>query len=65
MITLGKQIIHHGDKAYEVIRSLKDIDRYRMSIDELKQLLGADIALHGNGRYYFCELIKDVEDGSA
>ena len=64
MITLGKQIIHHEDKAYEVIRSLRDIDEYQMSIDELKQLMGADIALLRNGRYYFCELIKDIEDGS-
>jgi hypothetical protein len=59
MITIGKQIIYHEDKAYEVLGTFRFTEG--LPIQEMKDYFGASLALRGGKLLYFCELIKDAE----
>ena len=56
-----KQIIYNGDKAYQLIRVLKEDSLKNPDISVLKQLFHCDTLLRKQGMLYFCRLIEEIE----
>ena len=56
-----KQIIYNGDKAYQLIRVLKENSLNNPDISVLKQLFHCDTLLRKQGLLYFCRLIEEAE----
>ena len=56
-----KQIIYNGDKAYQLIRVLKEDSLKNPDISVLKQLFHCDTLLRKQGLLYFCRLIEEIE----
>ena len=56
-----KQIIYNGDKAYQLVRVLKEDSLKNPDISVLKQLFHCDTLLKKQGLLYFCRLIEEAE----
>jgi len=56
-----KQIIYNGDKAYQLIRVLREDSLKNPDISVLKQLFHCDTLLRKQGLLYFCRLIEEAE----
>ena len=56
-----KQIIYNGDKAYQLIRVLKEDSLKNPDTSVLKQLFHCDTLLRKQGLLYFCRLIEEAE----
>jgi len=56
-----KQIIYNGDKAYQLVRVLKEDSLKNPDISVLKQLFHCDTLLRKQGLLYFCRLIEEAE----
>jgi hypothetical protein len=56
-----KQIIYNGDKAYQLVRVLKEDSLKNPDISVLKQLYHCDTLLRKQGLLYFCRLIEEAE----
>ena len=56
-----KQIIYNGDKAYQLVRVLKEDSLKNPDISVLKQLFHCDTLLKKQGLLYFCRLIEEIE----
>ena len=56
-----KQIIYNGDKAYQLVRVLKEDSLKNPDISVLKQLYHCDTLLRKQGLLYFCRLIEEIE----
>ena len=56
-----KQIIYSNDKAYQLVRVLKEDSLKNLDISVLKQLFHCDSILRKQGLLYFCRLIEEAE----
>ena len=56
-----KQIIYSNDKAYQLVRVLKEDSLKNPDISVLKQLYHCDTLLRKQGLLYFCRLIEEAE----
>ena len=56
-----KQIIYNKDKAYQLVRVLKEDQLKDPDISLLKEWFRCDTLLRKQGLLYFCRLIEDVE----
>ena len=56
-----KQIIYSNDKAYQLVRVLKENSLKNPDISVLKQLFHCDTLLRKQGLLYFCRLIEEAE----
>ena len=56
-----KQIIYNGDKAYQLVRVLKEDSLKNPDISVLKQIFHCDTLLRKQGLLYFCRLIEEIE----
>ena len=56
-----KQIIYNGDKAYQLVRVLKENSLKNPDISVLKQLFHCDTLLRKQDLLYFCRLIEEAE----
>ena len=56
-----KQIIYSNDKAYQLVRVLKEDSLKNPDISVLKQLFHCDTLLKKQGLLYFCRLIEEIE----
>ena len=56
-----KQIIYNGDKAYQLVRILKENQLKDPDTSLLKKWFMCDTLLRNQGKLYFCRLIKDIE----
>ena len=56
-----KNIIYTKDKAYQLVRTLKESSLNNPSTEDLKRLFRCDTLLRKQGLLYFCRLIKEIE----
>ena len=56
-----KNIIYNGDKAYQLVRVLKEDSLKNPDISVLKQLFNCDTLLRKQGLLYFCRLVEEAE----
>ena len=56
-----KQIIYSNDKAYQLIRVLKEDSLKNPDISLLKEWFLCDTLLRKQGLLYFCRLIEEAE----
>ena len=56
-----KQIIYNNDKAYQLVRVLKEDSLNNPDISLLKEWFLCDTLLRKQGLLYFCRLIKEAE----
>ena len=56
-----KQIIYNGDKAYQLVRVLKEDQLKDPDISVLKKWFYCDTLLRNQGKLYFCRLIEEIE----
>ena len=56
-----KEIIYTNDKAYQLVRVLKEDQLKNPDMEILKEYFLCDTLLRKQGRLYFCRLIEDIE----
>ena len=56
-----KEIIYNGDKAYQLVRVLKEDQLKDPDTSLLKEWFMCDTLLRNQGKLYFCRLIEDIE----
>ena len=56
-----KEIIYTNDKAYQLVRVLKEDQLKNPDMEILKEYFLCDKLLRKQGRLYFCRLIKEIE----
>ena len=56
-----KEIIYTKDKAYQIIRVIRESRLKNPDIEILKQYFNCDKLLRKQGRLYFCRLIEEIE----
>ena len=56
-----KEIIYTKDKAYQLVRVLKEGGLNNPNMEDLKKLFRCDTLLRKQGLLYFCRLIKEIE----
>ena len=56
-----KEIIYNGDKAYQLVRILKEDQLKDPDTSVLKKWFYCDTLLRNQGKLYFCRLIEEVE----
>ncbi len=56
-----KKIIYNKDKAYHLVRVLKEDQLKNPDTRVLKEWFKCDTLLKNQGKLYFCRLIEDVE----
>jgi len=56
-----KQIIYNGDKAYQLVRVLKENQLKNPDTDILRRYFLCDKVLRKQGLLYFCRIIEDIE----
>ena len=56
-----KQIIYNKDKAYQLVRVIKEDTLKNPDIRVLKEWFRCDTLLRAEGKFYFCRLIKEAE----
>ena len=56
-----KEIIYANDKAYQLVRALKEDQLKNPDMETLKEYFLCDTLLRKQGRLYFCRIIKEIE----
>ena len=56
-----KNIIYTKDKAYQLVRVLKENSLKNPDMEILKEYFLCDTLLRKQGRLYFCRLIEEIE----
>ena len=56
-----KEIIYTKDKAYQLVRVLKEDSLKNPDMEILKEYFLCDTLLRKQGRLYFCRLIEEIE----
>ena len=56
-----KNIIYTKDKAYQLVRTLKESSLKNPDMEILKEYFLCDTLLRKQGLLYFCRLIKEIE----
>ena len=56
-----KEIIYNGDKAYQLVRVLKENQLKNPDTDILRRYFLCDKVLRKQGLLYFCRTIEDIE----
>ena len=56
-----KEIIYNGDKAYQLVRVLKEDQLKDPDTSLLKKWFMCDTLLRNQGKLYFCRLIEEIE----
>ena len=56
-----KEIIYTKDKAYQLVRVLKEDQLKNPNMEDLKKFFHCDTLLRKQGLLYFCRLIEDIE----
>ena len=56
-----KEIIYTNDKAYQLVRVLKEDQLKNPDMEILKEYFLCDKLLRKQGKLYFCRLIEDIE----
>ena len=56
-----KEIIYNGDKAYQLVRTLREDQLKNPNTEDLKEYFLCDTVLRKQGLFYFCRLIKEIE----
>ena len=56
-----KNIIYTKDKAYQLLRTLKESSLKNPDMEILKEYFLCDTLLRKQGLLYFCRLIKEIE----
>ena len=56
-----KEIIYTNDKAYQLVRVLKEDQLKNPDMEILKQYFNCDKLLRKQGMLYFCRLIEEIE----
>ena len=56
-----KEIIYNRDKAYQLVRVLKEDQLKDPDISVLKKWFYCDTLLRNQGKLYFCRLIEEIE----
>ena len=56
-----KKIIYNKDKAYHLVRVIRENQLKNPDTSLLKEWFHCDTLLRNQGKLYFCRLIKDVE----
>ena len=56
-----KEIIYANDKAYQLVRVLKEDRLKNPDMETLKEYFLCDKVLRKQGRLYFCRLIEEIE----
>ena len=56
-----KEIIYANDKAYQLVRVLKEDRLKNPDMETLKEYFLCDTLLRKQGRLYFCRLIEEIE----
>ena len=56
-----KNIIYTKDKAYQLVRTLKESSLKNQDMEILKEYFLCDTLLRKQGRLYFCRLIEEIE----
>ena len=56
-----KEIIYTNDKAYQLVRVLKEDQLKNPDMEILKEYFLCDKLLRKQGLLYFCRLIKEIE----
>ena len=56
-----KEIIYTKDKAYQIIRVIRESRLKNPNMEILKQYFNCDKLLRKQGMLYFCRLIEEVE----
>ena len=56
-----KEIIYAKDRAYQLVRVLKEDQLKNPDMEILKKFFYCDTLLRKQGMLYFCRLIEDIE----
>ena len=56
-----KEIIYNGNKAYQLVRVLKEDQLKNSDTDILRRYFRCDKVLRKQGLLYFCRTIEDIE----
>ena len=56
-----KEILYKKDKAYQLLRVLKESSLNNPDMEILKEYFLCDTLLRKQGLLYFCRLIKEIE----
>ena len=56
-----KNIIYTKDKAYQLVRVLKESSLKNPDTEILREYFRCDTVLRRQGELYFCRLIKEIE----
>ena len=56
-----KEVVYTNDKAYQLVRVLKEDQLKNPDMEILKEYFLCDKLLRKQGRLYFCRLIKEIE----
>ena len=56
-----KEIIYANDKAYQLVRVLKEDQLENPNMEDLKEYFLCDTLLRKQGLLYFCRLIEEIE----
>jgi len=56
-----KEIIYANDKAYQLVRVIREDRLKNPDMEILKEYFNCDKLLRKQGMLYFCRLIKEVE----
>ena len=56
-----KEIIYTKDKAYQLVRVLKEDQLKNPDMEILKEYFNCDKVLRKQGLLYFCRLIEEIE----
>ena len=56
-----KEIIYTSDKAYQLVRVLKEDRLKNPDMETLKEYFLCDKVLRRQGKLYFCRLIEEIE----
>ena len=56
-----KQIIYTKDRAYQLVRVLKESSLKNPNMEDLKKFFHCNTLLRKQGLLYFCRLIEEIE----
>ena len=56
-----KKIIYNKDKAYQLVRVIREDQLKNPDIRVLKEWFRCDTLLRNQGKLYFCKLIEEIE----
>ena len=56
-----KEIIYTKDKAYQLIRVIRESRLKNPDMETLKEYFNCDSLLRKQGKLYFCRLIEEIE----